>query len=35
MLEGAGAFGSSVLRGFRGLVKEPMQGAAKGGVEGD
>ena len=34
MLEGAGALGSSVLRGFRGLIEKPLQGAARGGVEG-
>jgi vacuolar protein sorting-associated protein 13A/C len=34
LLEGAGAFGSSILRGFRGIVEKPMQGAKQSGVEG-
>lgn len=34
LLEGAGAFGSSLLRGFKGLVEKPMQGAKQSGVEG-
>lgn len=34
LLEGAGAFGTSILRGFRGLVEKPMQGAKQSGVEG-
>jgi hypothetical protein len=34
LLEGAGAFGSSVLRGFRGLVEKPLAGAKATGVEG-
>jgi hypothetical protein len=34
MLEGAGAFGSSVLRGFRGLIEKPLQGAQQAGVQG-
>jgi len=33
-LEGAGAFGSSVLRGFRGLVEKPVEGAKTAGMEG-
>ena len=34
MLEGVGAMGSSVLRGFRGLIEKPLQGAKQAGVEG-
>ncbi|KAL4527774.1 hypothetical protein Ndes2437A_g02912 [Nannochloris sp. 'desiccata'] len=34
LLEGAGAFGSSILRGFRGIVEKPLQGAKQSGVEG-
>jgi len=34
LLEGAGAFGSSILRGFRGIVEKPVQGAKQSGVEG-
>jgi vacuolar protein sorting-associated protein 13A/C len=34
VLEGAGAIGSSMLRGFRGLIEKPLQGAKKAGVEG-
>lgn len=34
VLEGAAAVGSSFLRGFRGLVEKPLQGAQKGGLEG-
>ena len=34
MLEGAGAIGSSVLRGFRGLFEKPLQGAQQEGVHG-
>lgn len=34
LLEGAGAFGSSLMRGIRGLVEKPIQGARKSGVEG-
>ena len=34
LLEGAGAFGTSILRGFRGLVEKPLQGAKQSGVEG-
>jgi vacuolar protein sorting-associated protein 13A/C len=34
LLEGAGAFGSSILRGFRGIVEKPVQGAKLSGVEG-
>lgn len=34
MLEGAGAFGSSVLRGFRGLIEKPLQGAQQAGAKG-
>jgi hypothetical protein len=34
LLEGAGAFGSSVMRGFRGLVEKPVAGARRTGVQG-
>jgi hypothetical protein len=34
MLEGAGALGSSFLRGVRGLVEKPLAGARAAGVEG-
>lgn len=34
MLEGAGAIGSSMLRGFRGLIEKPLQGAQAGGAKG-
>ncbi|KAL4858517.1 Vacuolar protein sorting-associated protein 13C [Chlorella vulgaris] len=35
VLEGAGAIGSSMLRGFRGLIEKPLQGAKKAGVEAE
>lgn len=34
LLEGAGAFGNSVMRGFRGLIEKPLSGAKSSGVEG-
>lgn len=34
LLEGAGAFGTSLLRGIRGLVEKPLQGAKAAGLEG-
>ena len=34
LIEGAGAFGNSVLRGIRGLVEKPLSGAKSSGVEG-
>lgn len=34
LLEGVGAFGSSIFKGIKGLVEKPVQGAKRGGVEG-
>ncbi len=34
ILEGVGVFGSSILKGFKGLVEKPVQGAKQAGVEG-
>jgi hypothetical protein len=34
LLEGAGAFGSSLMRGVRGLVEKPLQGARATGLGG-
>lgn len=34
LLEGAGAFGSSLMRGVRGLVEKPLQGARATGIGG-
>ena len=34
MLEGAGSLGQSVLRGFRGLISQPVQGAKAQGAVG-
>lgn len=35
MLEGVGSIGHSVLRGFKGLVSQPVQGAKKQGAVGE
>ncbi len=32
--EGAGAFGSSILRGLRGVVEKPREGARQRGFQG-
>jgi len=34
MLEGAGSIGQSVLRGFKGLISQPVQGAKRQGAVG-
>lgn len=35
MLEGAGSIGQSVLRGFKGLISQPVQGAKRQGAVGE
>lgn len=35
VLEGVGVLGSSFLRGFKGLVEKPLQGAQQKGVGGE
>ena len=35
LLEGTAAFGQGIVRGFRGLVAKPLQGAKDDGVQGE